>query len=232
MKHFSVMAASQMVFYQHAVVARGKLPFCFVTNPIHRNSERNSKLFWPLLVLQCLASSCTHSSYFPNSVRVRAVVMTRDDSSGGWVPLGGGGLSHVIICKGRSPDGRGRREYIIHGERLRDRAVSVCVCVKACPLIMMLFCFFLVLFPPKKYLCTPQEHPSFYNPVCVFCGRFLACPDAFVCNVSVTFFPFHICAACAGVCCAEGPSVQQGEPHFPSLAGGRQEVWSYFPESC
>uniref|UniRef100_H2TNB7 Sprouty related EVH1 domain containing 3 n=1 Tax=Takifugu rubripes TaxID=31033 RepID=H2TNB7_TAKRU len=56
------------------------------------------------------------------AVRVRAVVMTRDDSSGGWVPLGGGGLSHVVICKRRSQDSRGRREYIICGERLRDRA--------------------------------------------------------------------------------------------------------------
>ncbi|XP_035009558.1 sprouty-related, EVH1 domain-containing protein 3 isoform X1 [Hippoglossus stenolepis] len=55
-------------------------------------------------------------------VRVRAVVMTRDDSSGGWVPLGGGGLSHVVICRGRTRDDRGRREYIIRGERLRDRA--------------------------------------------------------------------------------------------------------------
>ncbi|KAJ8368674.1 hypothetical protein SKAU_G00087020 [Synaphobranchus kaupii] len=55
-------------------------------------------------------------------VRVRAVVMTRDDSSGGWVPLGGGGLSHVIICKGRSPEDKGRRDYVIRGERLRDRA--------------------------------------------------------------------------------------------------------------
>ncbi|KAM9811850.1 sprouty-related, EVH1 domain-containing protein 3 isoform 1-T1 [Syngnathus typhle] len=54
-----------------------------------------------------------------SSVRVRAVVMTRDDSSGGWVPLGGGGLSHVVICKGRSHK---RREYVIRGERLRDRA--------------------------------------------------------------------------------------------------------------
>lgn len=68
---------------------------------------------------------------FLDSVRVRAVVMTRDDSSGGWVQLGGGGLSHVVICKGRSHDGRGRREYIIRGERLQDRAVSVCVCVMA-----------------------------------------------------------------------------------------------------
>ncbi|XP_061576430.1 sprouty-related, EVH1 domain-containing protein 3 [Cololabis saira] len=55
-------------------------------------------------------------------VRVRAVVMTRDDSSGGWVQLGGGGLSHVVIWKGRGLDGRGRREYVIRGERLRDRA--------------------------------------------------------------------------------------------------------------
>nr|XP_061797573.1 sprouty-related, EVH1 domain-containing protein 1-like [Nerophis lumbriciformis] len=54
-----------------------------------------------------------------SSVRVRAVVMTRDDSSGGWVPLGGGGLSHVVICKGRSHK---RREYVIRGERLRDGA--------------------------------------------------------------------------------------------------------------
>lgn len=71
----------------------------------------------PLLLLSLL-----------HSVRVRAVVMTRDDSSGGWVPLGGPDLSHVVICKSRSHDGRGRREYVIRGERLRDRAVSVCVC--------------------------------------------------------------------------------------------------------
>ncbi|XP_063060438.1 sprouty-related, EVH1 domain-containing protein 3 [Engraulis encrasicolus] len=59
-------------------------------------------------------------------VRVRAVVMTWDEV--GWVALDGGGLSHVVICKRRSSDGRGRKEYIIHGERLRDRA-SVLECV-------------------------------------------------------------------------------------------------------
>lgn len=32
-------------------------------------------------------------------VRVRAQVMTRDDSTGGWVPLGGGGLSSVSVRK-------------------------------------------------------------------------------------------------------------------------------------
>uniref|UniRef100_A0A670ZXR0 Sprouty related EVH1 domain containing 3 n=1 Tax=Pseudonaja textilis TaxID=8673 RepID=A0A670ZXR0_PSETE len=54
-------------------------------------------------------------------VRVRAVVMTRDDSSGGWVPMGGGGLSHVSICKVRHPDEGQRRQYLINGERLRDQ---------------------------------------------------------------------------------------------------------------
>ncbi|XP_072558382.1 sprouty-related, EVH1 domain-containing protein 2-like isoform X2 [Paramormyrops kingsleyae] len=47
--------------------------------------------------------------------------MTRDDSSGGWVPLGGGGLSHVVICKGQSPDAKGHAKYFVRGERLRDR---------------------------------------------------------------------------------------------------------------
>lgn len=87
---------------------------------------------------------CSHSLGFPDSVRVRAVVMTRDDSSGGWVPLGGGGLSHVVICKGRSRDSRGRREYIICGERLRDRAVSVCV----------------VSWPPLVSATSPTTHPT------------------------------------------------------------------------
>ncbi|KAH8009157.1 hypothetical protein HPB51_010947 [Rhipicephalus microplus] len=32
-------------------------------------------------------------------VRVRAQVMTLDDSTGGWVPLGGGGLSSVSVRK-------------------------------------------------------------------------------------------------------------------------------------
>uniref|UniRef100_A0A670IT72 Sprouty related EVH1 domain containing 3 n=1 Tax=Podarcis muralis TaxID=64176 RepID=A0A670IT72_PODMU len=54
-------------------------------------------------------------------VRVRAVVMTRDDSSGGWVPMGGGGLSHVTICKVRRPEEGRRRQYLISGERLRDQ---------------------------------------------------------------------------------------------------------------
>ena len=52
-------------------------------------------------------------------VRVRAQVMTRDDSSGGWVPLGGGGLSNVSVRK-RTPD---KNEYLIHGKRISDQSV-------------------------------------------------------------------------------------------------------------
>ncbi|XP_078518347.1 sprouty-related, EVH1 domain-containing protein 2-like [Lissotriton helveticus] len=62
-------------------------------------------------------------------VRVRAVVMTRDDSSGGWVPMGGGGLSHVMICKAkRAEDGQQLRRYLIRGERLRDQT-TILECV-------------------------------------------------------------------------------------------------------
>lgn len=52
-------------------------------------------------------------------VRVRAQVMTRDDSTGGWVPLGGGGLSNVSVCK-RTQD---KNEYLIHGKRISDQSV-------------------------------------------------------------------------------------------------------------
>ncbi|XP_078389268.1 sprouty-related, EVH1 domain-containing protein 3 [Cetorhinus maximus] len=56
-------------------------------------------------------------------VRVRAVVMTRDDSSGGWVPLGGAGLSHVMICRATRSDENSRSGFLIRGERLRDQAM-------------------------------------------------------------------------------------------------------------
>ncbi|XP_072704932.1 sprouty-related, EVH1 domain-containing protein 3 isoform X2 [Ciconia boyciana] len=56
-------------------------------------------------------------------LRVRAVVMTRDDSSGGWVPTGGGGLSHVTVTSARRrEDGHRHRQFLIRGERLRDQA--------------------------------------------------------------------------------------------------------------
>uniref|UniRef100_A0A3P8TEF0 Sprouty related EVH1 domain containing 1 n=1 Tax=Amphiprion percula TaxID=161767 RepID=A0A3P8TEF0_AMPPE len=55
--------------------------------------------------------------------RVRAVVMTRDDSSGGWLALGGGGLSCVTVYK--------VSRFHIKGERLKDKLVVLeCVLQK------------------------------------------------------------------------------------------------------
>lgn len=133
---------------------------------------------------------------FPDSVRVRAVVMTRDDSSGGWVPLGGGGLSHVVICKVRSHDGRGRREYIIRGERLRDRAVSVCVC-----------------YGSLWYHVAPQHHLKTVHSSSL--GDWFQ-EDIYL-GWQTNSLPF-VSVAGVGVCSAKGVSVQQGEPHLPSLA--------------
>ncbi|XP_013386483.1 sprouty-related, EVH1 domain-containing protein 2 isoform X2 [Lingula anatina] len=59
-------------------------------------------------------------------VRVKAQVMTRDDSSGGWVALKGGGLSIVGLRKisviANSDEGV-RYEYVIHGYRTSDQEV-------------------------------------------------------------------------------------------------------------
>ncbi|XP_044521074.1 sprouty-related, EVH1 domain-containing protein 1 [Gracilinanus agilis] len=67
----------------------------------------------------------TATSDHDNSyARVRAVVMTRDDSSGGWLPLGGGGLSSVTVFKVPHQEENGSwADFIIHGERLRDKTV-------------------------------------------------------------------------------------------------------------
>nr|XP_032818861.1 sprouty-related, EVH1 domain-containing protein 2-like isoform X2 [Petromyzon marinus] len=64
-------------------------------------------------------------------VRVRAVVMTRDDSTGGWVPLAGGGISRVGIYKVLHHEETGRNEFLILGERLKDKLVVLeCVLKK------------------------------------------------------------------------------------------------------
>ncbi|KAI5618886.1 sprouty-related, EVH1 domain-containing protein 1 [Silurus asotus] len=51
--------------------------------------------------------------------------MTRDDSSGGWLPLGGGGLSCVSVHKVTRTDSDSPNsvDYLIHGERLKDKLV-------------------------------------------------------------------------------------------------------------
>lgn len=66
-------------------------------------------------------------------MRVRAQVMSRDDSSGGWVPLGGGGLSNVSVRKRprASPSTapgtdqtKPKHDYLIYGKRISDQSVS------------------------------------------------------------------------------------------------------------
>lgn len=57
-------------------------------------------------------------------VKVRAQVMTRDESTEGWLPLQGGGLANVSIRKrARMPD-VGGHEYLIYGQRISDQMVS------------------------------------------------------------------------------------------------------------
>ena len=60
-------------------------------------------------------------------VRVKAQVMTRDDSTGGWVPMGGGGVSIVGLRKRVHPTAQQddmRHEYLINGQRMSDNSVS------------------------------------------------------------------------------------------------------------
>jgi len=54
-------------------------------------------------------------------VQVRAQVMTRDDSSGGWLPRSGGGMSVVGVQAAPSPT---NSHYMIRGRRVCDQAVS------------------------------------------------------------------------------------------------------------
>lgn len=62
-------------------------------------------------------------------MRVKAVVMTRDDSSGGWLAQDGGALSRVGVCRLLPPElapspASGSSQFLIRGERLRDKQVK------------------------------------------------------------------------------------------------------------
>nr|XP_033793413.1 sprouty-related, EVH1 domain-containing protein 2 isoform X2 [Geotrypetes seraphini] len=77
-------------------------------------------------------------------VRVKAVVMTRDDSSGGWLPQEGGGLSRVGVRKVIYQEGNGGSDFLIQGERLKDKQV-------------VLECFL------KKDLVYTKATPTFHH---------------------------------------------------------------------
>lgn len=56
-------------------------------------------------------------------MRVKALVMTRDDSSGGWLAQDGC-LSRVGVCRLQPRERLGKNTFLIHGERLKDRQVG------------------------------------------------------------------------------------------------------------
>ncbi|KAG1682021.1 Sprouty-related, EVH1 domain-containing protein 1 [Nymphon striatum] len=66
--------------------------------------------------------TCDSGNYL---VHVRAQVMTRDDSTGGWVPMGGGGLSNVYVRRKISQADEEGYEYQIYGNRLSDQSVTM-----------------------------------------------------------------------------------------------------------
>ncbi|KAM4750667.1 LOW QUALITY PROTEIN: sprouty-related, EVH1 domain-containing protein 2 [Anableps anableps] len=76
-------------------------------------------------------------------VRVKAMVMTWDESSGGWLALDGC-LSRVGVCRLRPGELQGRNSFLIHGERLKDRQV-------------ILECFL------KKDLVYTKATPTFHH---------------------------------------------------------------------
>ncbi|KAF7655745.1 hypothetical protein LDENG_00051740 [Lucifuga dentata] len=76
-------------------------------------------------------------------VRVTAMVMTRDESSGGWLAQDGC-LSRVGVCRLLPAELLGRNSFLIHGERLRDKQV-------------ILECFL------KKDLVYTKATPTFHH---------------------------------------------------------------------
>ncbi|XP_041838849.1 sprouty-related, EVH1 domain-containing protein 2 [Melanotaenia boesemani] len=76
-------------------------------------------------------------------VRVKAVVMTRDESSGGWLAQDGC-LSRVGVARLQPSELLGRNTFLIHGERLKDRQV-------------ILECFL------KKDLVYTKATPTFHH---------------------------------------------------------------------
>lgn len=77
------------------------------------------------VVLTCLYMLFLFTCSDEFIVRVQAQVMMRDDSSGGWVPMGGGGLSNVGLRKVTRKNGEDllHNEYLIYGTRIADNSV-------------------------------------------------------------------------------------------------------------
>ncbi|XP_034231263.1 sprouty-related, EVH1 domain-containing protein 1 isoform X4 [Thrips palmi] len=77
-----------------------------------------------------MTEGCEDGSSGSFLVRVRAQVMTRDDSTGGWVPMGGGGLSNVSVRKRSITPEETNHEYLIFGKRISDQSVVLSCLIK------------------------------------------------------------------------------------------------------
>lgn len=106
-----------MLQFQHCRYARH--PFAFEGNLWSCVAYSLTRILCPPPLPP--TSVCCSDSYI---VRVKAVVMTRDDSSGGWLAQEGGGLSRVGVCKVPPTELTGRCSFLIHGERLKDKQVT------------------------------------------------------------------------------------------------------------
>ena len=90
-------------------------------------SNKTSRLVFLMFMEDLIPDLCI---CFSNSyARVRAVVMTRDDSSGGWLPLGGSGLSSVTVFRVPHQEENDCADFFIRGERLRDKMVMINIAV-------------------------------------------------------------------------------------------------------
>jgi hypothetical protein len=80
--------------------------------------------------------------------------MTRDDSSGGWVPVYGGGLSYVaLVCRKVMLDASDKDidsgtsvgvEFVILGRRVADHEVGFCMIYSYFTVCRTCFCFLTV----------------------------------------------------------------------------------------
>ncbi|KAI3363417.1 hypothetical protein L3Q82_012037 [Scortum barcoo] len=109
---------------------RGTLPEVKRENDRGNTPKRKLQSYLSVYT-NALSSLSISDSYI---VRVKAVVMTRDDSSGGWLAQDGGALSRVGVCRLLPPElapmpASSFSQFLIRGERLRDKQV-----ILDCPL--------------------------------------------------------------------------------------------------